>query len=135
MLVVEDNADKTALLREQGVETITGNAADPELVQALNLAGARCLLVAIPDGFEGGQVVSQARALNAGLPIIARSHSQDQTEHLMKYGATRVVMGEEEIAKAMIADACVPADPKMGPAVHNAPVELDDAHRLPSPAS
>ncbi len=108
LLVVEDNADKTAQLREQGVETVTGNAADPELIQALNLPAARCLLVAIPDGFEGGQVVAQARGINADLPIIARSHSQDETAHLMKYGATRVVMGEEEIAKAMIADARAP---------------------------
>jgi CPA2 family monovalent cation:H+ antiporter-2 len=108
LLVVEDNADKTAQLREQGIETITGNAADPKLVKALNLPAARCLLVAIPDSFEGGQVVAQARGINADLPIIARSHSQDETAHLMKYGATRVVMGEEEIAKAMIADACAP---------------------------
>lgn len=38
-------------------------------------------------------------------PGFARSHSQDETAHLMEYGATRGVMGEEEIAKAMIADA------------------------------
>ena len=70
---------------------------------AANLAGARCLLVAIPDAFEGGQVVEQARALNAGLPIIARAHSEAEIEHLKKHGATAVVMGEHEIAKAMIA--------------------------------
>jgi CPA2 family monovalent cation:H+ antiporter-2 len=59
--------------------------------------------VAIPDAFEGGQVVAQARELNPALAVIARAHSQGEIEHLMKHGATKVVMGEHEIAKAMIA--------------------------------
>ena len=42
--------------------------------------------------------------LNPALPIIARAHSEDEIEHLKKHGATSVVMGEHEIAKAMIAD-------------------------------
>ena len=69
---------------------------------AANLGAARCLLVAIPDAFEGGQVVQQARAINAELPIIARAHSEAEIEHLLKHGASLVVMGEHEIAKAMI---------------------------------
>ena len=48
----------------EGREAIAGNAADPEVIGAANLAAARCLLVAIPDAFEGGQVVAQARELN-----------------------------------------------------------------------
>ena len=32
------------------------------------------------------------------LPIIARSHSEEETEHLKKHGATKVIMGEHEIA-------------------------------------
>ena len=73
-----------------------------EIVAAANLPAARCLLVAIPDAFEGGQVVDQARRLNSGLPIIARAHSEDEIEHLKKHGATAVVMSEHETAKAMI---------------------------------
>jgi CPA2 family monovalent cation:H+ antiporter-2 len=60
--------------------------------------------VAIPDVFEGGQVVEQSRAINAELPIIARVHSEAEIDHLNKLGATLVVMGEHEIAKAMISD-------------------------------
>ncbi|MGE3994800.1 MAG: YbaL family putative K(+) efflux transporter [Variibacter sp.] len=134
LLVVEDNADKSAQLREQGVETITGNAADPQLIQALNLPVARCLLVAIPNGFEGGQVVAQARGINADLPIIARSHSQDETAHLMKYGATRVVMGEDEIAKAMIADACAP-DAAANDRAYASEASLTPLPEQPAPSS
>jgi CPA2 family monovalent cation:H+ antiporter-2 len=70
----------------------------------VNLAAARCLLVAIPDAFEGGQVVAQAREINPDLPIIARAHSEVEIDHLRKHGANKVVMGEHEIAKAMVAD-------------------------------
>jgi CPA2 family monovalent cation:H+ antiporter-2 len=102
-LIVEDNTDVADELRKQGKEAIAGNAADPEVLQAVNLKGARCLLVAIPDAFEGGQVVAQARQANPTLPIAARAHSEDEIEHLKKHGATVVVMGEHEIAKAMLA--------------------------------
>ena len=43
--------------------------------------------------------------MNAKLPIIARSHSEEETEHLKRHGATKVIMGEQLIAHAMIADA------------------------------
>ena len=74
----------------------------PQVIAAANLRAARCLLVAIPDAFEGGQVVEQARAINPSLPIIARAHSEAEIEHLKKHGANLVVMGEHEIAKAML---------------------------------
>ena len=66
------------------------------------MSAARCLLVAIPDAFEGGQVVQQARAINPALPIIARAHSEAEIVHLKKHGASLVVMGEHEIAKSML---------------------------------
>ena len=59
--------------------------------------------MAIPDAFEGGQVVAQARELNAALPIIARAHSEAEIEHLRSTAPPLVVMGEHEIAKAMLA--------------------------------
>ncbi len=105
LFVIESDDDLIETLRNRGMEAISGNAADPELARAANYPAARCLLVAIPDGFEGGQVVEQAHAINPKLPIIARSHSDEETEHLVRHGATKVIMGENLIAQAMIADA------------------------------
>jgi CPA2 family monovalent cation:H+ antiporter-2 len=104
LLVIDSEANNADRARQRGLETITGNAADPEVIAAANLAAARCLLVAIPEAFEGGQVVDQGRRLNPGLTIIARAHSEAEIEHFKKHGATAVVMSEHEIAKAMIAD-------------------------------
>jgi CPA2 family monovalent cation:H+ antiporter-2 len=102
LLVIESNEDKVPGLKKEGVEVITGNAADPEVAAAANIGAARCLLVAIPDAFESSQVVEQARALHPDLPIIARAHSDAEKEHLVKYGASSVVLGEQEIARSMV---------------------------------
>jgi CPA2 family monovalent cation:H+ antiporter-2 len=104
LLVIENDSDQIAVLKSKSIAAIDGNAADPEVIAAANLAQARCLLVAVPDTFEGGQIVEQARRINPQLRILARSHSQAETEHLMRHGATLVIMGEHEIAKAMLAD-------------------------------
>ena len=103
LLVIDNDPSRIEQARQRGFEAIAGHAADHEIVAAANLSAARCLLVAIPDAFEGGQVVDQARKLNSGLVIVARGHSEAETEHLRKHGATAVVMSEHETAKAMIA--------------------------------
>ncbi len=108
LLVIENDHDTVARLRGEGIEAFTANAADPEAIAAAKISAARCLLVAIPDAFEGGQVVEQARAANPALPIIARAHSQAEIDHLMRHGASLVVMGEHEIAKAMLANISAP---------------------------
>jgi CPA2 family monovalent cation:H+ antiporter-2 len=102
LYVIEDDEEAVEALNAMGIEALAGNAADPAVIESANLPEARFLLVAIPDAFEGGQVVQQARAINADLPIIARAHSEEEIEHLKRHGATLVVMGEHEIAKAML---------------------------------
>jgi CPA2 family monovalent cation:H+ antiporter-2 len=103
LLVIDDNPGTIERLVHEGVEVITGNAAAPDMLQAANVGAARGLLVAIPDAFEGGQIVAKARAISASLPIIARAHSEEEIAHLKFHGATSVIMGEMEIARAMLA--------------------------------
>jgi CPA2 family monovalent cation:H+ antiporter-2 len=105
LLVVEDNDDTVDALRAEGIEAIAGNAADPDLVRAASLGRARCLIVAIPDGFEAGQVVEQARAIDHALPIIARARSQEAVEHLKALGADIVVLDRDEVASVIAGHA------------------------------
>ena len=101
-LVIED-ADKTiASLHAEGVETIVGNAANAEVFAAANAAGARRLILAIPNAFEAGRIVLRARAANPGIDIIARAHSDAEVEHLTGLGANTVIMGEREIARGIV---------------------------------
>jgi CPA2 family monovalent cation:H+ antiporter-2 len=72
------------------------------MLAAANLASARILFVAIPAAFEAGQIVEQARRAKPDLNIVARAHFDAEVEHLRKLGANSVVMGEREIALAML---------------------------------
>lgn len=102
LLVIEESSGRVEKLRAAGVEAIAANAAEGAALVAANLAAARLLVVAIPDAFEAGQIVEQARAANAGLEILARAHFDAEVEHLRQHGASEVIMGEHEIARAMI---------------------------------
>jgi CPA2 family monovalent cation:H+ antiporter-2 len=102
-LVIED-ADKTvAKLRDENIETIVGNAANGDILAAANLAGARQLILAIPNAFEAGQIVVKARAANPVISILARAHSDAEVQHLQDLGADAVIMGEREIARGIVA--------------------------------
>ena len=105
MLVIEDRTAAVADIGTTGVEAIVGNAADPKVLAAANPAAARCLFVAVPNAFEAGTIVEQARAANPSLPIIARAHSEAEQEHLTRLGATHTIIGERELALEMLRKA------------------------------
>lgn len=90
------------MVGDPGIEHIRGNAARDDVLAATNLKGAKLLFVAIPQAFEAGQIVQQARRANPELPIVARAHFDAEVQHLLAMGASRVVMGEREIALAML---------------------------------
>ena len=100
--IIEERPEVAEKAATAGIETVQGNAAADGVLDAANVAGASALFVAIPDGFEAGQAVAQAREKSPGLKIVARGHSDAEAEHLKHHGAERVVMGEREIAGAMI---------------------------------
>jgi len=104
-VVIEDRKIPAAAALADGAEVVSGNASDPKVLKAANLAGARLLFVAIPRSFEAGQVVSQAVAANPDLIILARAHSDAEVQHLQQCGATATIMGEREIAHGMLARA------------------------------
>lgn len=97
LLVIEEGA-----VGDPNIEHTRGNAARADVLAAANLPAARLLFIAIPESFEAGQIVEQARRANPGLPIVARAHFDAEVTHLLAYGATQVVMGEREIASAML---------------------------------
>ncbi|WP_454616208.1 YbaL family putative K(+) efflux transporter [Bradyrhizobium cenepequi] len=101
-LVIEDADAIVAGLKQNNIEAIMGNAARADVLAATNPSAARYLVVAIPEAFEAGQIVQQARAANPDIRIIARAHSDAEVEHLTRLGADTVIMGEREIARAMI---------------------------------
>lgn len=102
LLVLEEEQERVAMLREQGIETIVGNAARDDVLEAANLAQARALVVTVPDAFESGEVVRVARLANPQLQIIASADSDVSMAHLQQQGADQVVLAEPELARCML---------------------------------
>jgi CPA2 family monovalent cation:H+ antiporter-2 len=101
-VVIEDAEDRVAAARAQGVRLIEGNAAASDALQLAGIAEAHSLYVAIPNAFEAGQTIEQARKANPNLLIAARAHSDEEAEYLQQLGADHVIMGEREIALGML---------------------------------
>jgi len=112
--VIEASEPLLTELRQINIEAIAGNAARPDVLKAANLAGAKYVMIAIPEAFEAGQVVQQARTANPKSRIIARAHSDAEVHHLSSLGADTVIMGEQEIADAMIENFSARQSPDAG---------------------
>ncbi|HEY4316137.1 MAG TPA: YbaL family putative K(+) efflux transporter [Herbaspirillum sp.] len=102
-IVIEDHVEVVEALCAAGTPAIYGNAAAPGMLDAAHIAGARYLLVAIPEVLEAGQIIEHALKINPKLHIIARSHTEAETAHLEGHGATEIIIGEQEIANCMVA--------------------------------
>ncbi len=100
LFVIEEKDDIVGKLKAAGIEAVAASA--PPALVAANLPNAHALMVAIPDAFEAGQIVAQARAANPRLYIIAHAHSDAEGEYLSNLGATAVIGGAREIAAAMV---------------------------------
>lgn len=101
LLVIEERREIVDQLRAGGIEVISGNAAQPGVLKAANLARAKWFISAIPNPFENGNLIEHARATNPELEIIARAHSDAEVDHLKQFGASLIIMGEREIARGM----------------------------------
>ncbi|KQN68635.1 MULTISPECIES: YbaL family putative K(+) efflux transporter [Rahnella] len=102
LVVIENSRPRVEALREQGISTVLGNAANQEIMDLARLDCARWLLVTIPNGYEAGEIVASARTKRPNIEIIARAHYDDEVTYILERGADRVVMGEREIANSML---------------------------------
>jgi len=101
--VIEEREEVMADLNGQaGIIVIQGNAVEGDLLTQADIAHAGWLLVTAADAFESGQIIAQAKKINPAISIVARAHSDAEVEHLKHYGADHVIMGEREIADAMV---------------------------------
>ncbi len=101
LFVIEEKDELVAKLKARGIEAISASA--PASLVAANLPHATALFVAVPEAFEAGQIVAQARAVNRDLYIVAHAHSDEEAAYLANYGASAIVQGAREIADAMVA--------------------------------
>ncbi|MEC3910549.1 YbaL family putative K(+) efflux transporter [Sphingobium sp. CR2-8] len=101
-VVIEGDPERAEEAAEEGLSTVRGNALEDKHLLAAGIAHAHHLLIAVPEGFEGGAIHQHARMLNADIQVIARAHSDAEVAHLERLGVPHVVMGERELASRML---------------------------------
>ena len=101
LTVIEDQKDMAAAAEAAGATVIVGDATKESVLRKAGLDTAQTLLVAIPEGAEAGAIVRRARAINPKLVIVARAHSDEEVDDLVRRGADHVVMAERETASRM----------------------------------
>ena len=101
-VIVEGDAERVEEAQEAGLSVVKGNALEDKHLLAAGICEARHLLIAVPEGFEGGAIHEHARHLNDKLQVIARAHSDAEVAHLEGLGVPHVVMGERELAARML---------------------------------
>ncbi|ENZ83394.1 MULTISPECIES: YbaL family putative K(+) efflux transporter [Caulobacter] len=116
LVVIEDDAERAEDLRAAGFETVGGNAVRPEVLLKAGLSKATHLFIAVPNPFEAARIIEQARAANPRARIVARAYTDADVALLKAVGATEALIGEDEIARGMLARA--PRKTKPAPQHH-----------------
>jgi CPA2 family monovalent cation:H+ antiporter-2 len=101
LLAIDADADLVAKARADGIPAVRGNAASPNILAELSPGTATHALVAIPNAFEAGEIITRLRAANPAISILARAHSEAELHHLLDCGADAGVLAERELAYSM----------------------------------
>jgi len=102
LVVVEGDPERAEEAVEAGLSVVRGSALEDRHLLAAGICEARRLLIAVPEGFEGGAIHEHARHLNPNIQVIARAHSDAEVAHLEGLGVPHIVMGERELAAKML---------------------------------
>jgi len=101
LALIESDRDLLDEARAAGIAGLLGNAAAEGVLAAVHVGAARAVLIAIPQLIEAGQIVRHVRAINPGIAVLARAHSDADVDYLLAAGADAAIMGEREIARSM----------------------------------
>ena len=130
VLAIERNSDLVQHISAYVTQAVVGDARDKEVLRALGAADFDCAIVAIGDSL-GDSVLATMNLKELGVPyVVCKAHDETHRQVLMKLGADKVVIPEQE-------QACRLARNLSSPNVLDY-IELSDAHgiiEVPAPTS
>lgn len=103
VVVIEADGERATAAEASGLKTVRGNALDARTLNAAGITSADSLLIAVPEGFEGGAIGEKALALAPAIQVIVRAHSDDEVNYLTSLNIREIVVGERELAQRMLA--------------------------------
>ena len=130
VLAIDRDSDLVQHISAYVTQAVVGDAQDKEVLRALGVADFDCAIVAIGDSL-GDSVLATMNLKELGVPyVVCKAHDETHRQVLMKLGADKVVIPEQE-------QACRLARNLSSPNVLDY-IELSDAHgiiEVPAPAS
>lgn len=101
VVVVDDDRDVVASLREEDVSAVFGNASEPTVLLQAHVHRARMLVIAVPDTVDVRRVAGIARRVNPNIEIVVRTHRDAEPTALERDIRGKVFFGEHELAVSM----------------------------------
>lgn len=101
-VVITDDRHETARLRERGIPTLYGDAANLRLLHHAHIGEARMVIVAIRDEHSTRLIVERARELAPRIPVVVRTHNEHERDLFLDMGGDiQPILGELEVAVQM----------------------------------
>ncbi|MGH8028757.1 MAG: YbaL family putative K(+) efflux transporter [Arenimonas sp.] len=101
VLVIDDDGDHVQRAHAAGIPALRGSAASDKVLAEAHPQAASIAILAIPQPLEAGETLAKLRALNPGLTLLARAHSDAEVKHLLRHGADGTVLAERELAHSL----------------------------------
>ena len=101
LVVVEDDADRVAQARNDGLLAVRGNATSEAVLEDARARFAALAIVAVPQALEAGEVVSHLKKLSPSITVLARAHSEQGVALMLQRGADAAVLAERELAYSL----------------------------------
>lgn len=105
LVIVEEDERIAKALRARGTTIVVGDATHPPILVRAGIHDASLLVVALPDGFQSRRVIDLARSIAPRVPVIVRTHSEDDFTDLGARSRTSAHLAERQLALAIAADA------------------------------
>jgi len=121
VLVIDDNKEHVESAHAAGIAAIRGSAAADRVLAEAHPERAKIAVLAIPQPLEAGEALAKLRAINPGLTLLARAHSDAEVRHLLEHGADGTVMAERELAYSL-AEMILATPPYRSMGQHSIPV-------------
>lgn len=121
VLVIDDNNEHVERAHANGIAAIRGSAAADLVLAEAHPDRAKIAVLAIPQPLEAGEALAKLRAINPGLTLLARAHSDAEVKHLLEHGADGTVMAERELAYSL-AEMIMATPPYRNLGQHSIPV-------------
>lgn len=99
---IESDRKLTERIRKEGGQVIYGDASREAVMAAACPDTAKLMIVAVADTYFAKQIIRVARKTYPNLPIVVRTHSDEEARTMTRMGVGLAVMGEREIAFGII---------------------------------